>query len=184
MKALLLTLLLVSVCLGGDLNYGSTLYRITGFKADSLKYTPVFGVSAYENFGVSIGWDDVDAAGFATDSAKFMYYLNFGWPTENSTGNIDTFWMPVNYGCDTLKDSAGYWGVKASMMDSSCVLVDRMGAIDTVSVSGLCTSGHTISVPWAVFGRVAIKGLTGNNVGSNLKMQVNVVRRQAVKVDR
>jgi hypothetical protein len=182
-KGIIAVLLAVSVCLGGNLNYTSTLYRITGFKADSLKYTPVFGVSDWENFAVSIGWDDGDAAGFGGDSAKFCYFAQFGWPTENSTGNVDTFWLPTNYGIDTLKDSAGYWGIKASQMDSTGVLVDRGSSIDTTSVSGLCTSGRTLSVPWAVFGRIGIKGLTGNNVGSNLKMQVNVVRRNALKTD-
>ena len=181
MKKLMWLVLLVGM-VSGQGNYTGFMYWITGFKADSLKSTPVFEISPFENLGVSVGWDDLDAVRFANDSVKFYYYLKIGWPTQDSGGVIDTFWLPTNYGIDTLKDTVGYWGVKASMMDSTCVLVDRMGGIDTLSVRGLCTSGHTISCPWGAFGQLWVKGLTGNNVGSNLRFRFGVARRNGLSL--
>ena len=181
MKRLLWLVLLAGVVMGQE-NYSGFMYWITGFRSDSLKYSPVFNISPFENIGVSVGWDDTAHAGFASDQVKFWYFLRIGWPTQDKNGVPDTFWLPVKYGIDTCFDTIGNWGVKVSMMDSTCVLVDRMKGIDTTEVTGLCTSGHTISVPWGCYGKIGIQGLTGNVTATYVKLRVGVARRNGLSL--
>lgn len=161
--------------------YGDTT-TITTFKADSLKYSSVFLSSAFENKRVVVAFNDTDAAGFKSDSVKFYYYIQTGARVYNSSNKIDTQWTsgPILDTVDML--TAGNYTLALTAMGTDGTFLDQAKYIDTTWVSGYAINARNFSPPWAPLIRFAFKGLTGNNVGSFIKLRVSLVQRAYIPV--
>jgi hypothetical protein len=185
MKSILLLLAvvgLVSAQIGLDENYsgyGDTSV-IANFKADSVKYSKAFLLSAGENLRVTVFAADTGVAGFATDSVKFVWYIQTGRPnwTTGRRGNvvdwstnlmtIDTFDMrtAANFVPDTMVLAADY------------TVTQPLKSIDTSSSCGLASQSRAFPFEWDVYYRVVVRGLATNNISGFLRVVVQNSQRK------
>lgn len=179
-------LFLISIVNAEDYNYNGFLTDtavIGTFRADSLKYSKPFLLSAYENNRVRVVFNDTTHAGFTGDSVKFYYFVQVGSPILNSSNKLDTAWNNNPVIVDTVDMlTAGNFTRKYSKLLDDGTFADSMKVIDTTSVTGFATNSHSISIPWDVFFRVGVKGLTGNKVGQFIKLRIDRLARSGVKV--
>lgn len=184
---LLLCLSLAAVWAGEPLNYNGYLSdtsNITDFRADSLKYSKTFLLSQYENSKFRVVFNDTTAAGFANDSVKFYYFVQLGAPVLNGSNKLDTSWNNNPIVIDTVDMlTSGNFATQYSYLGSDNTFTEVMKVIDTTYVTGLACNTHTFTIPWDVFVRVGIKGLTGNNKDAFLKLRIDRVARIGIKTN-
>lgn len=174
-------------------NYSGWLDNVddySTFKADSLKYGAATLLGSNENCAIIYMANDTSAAGYASDSAKFICGYRIGYLVKNSSSKLDTTWMKLAI-ADTfnLLDSAA----KANKISIATKYVTHDftgataiyggGTLDTANVTGYAA----LSVPlpfldWGVVVQPWIKGLTGNENGSFLKVRSIVQRRLYINV--
>lgn len=189
-NAISLILLLLTVNLwaaneSGPLNYtgfGDTT-QIHSFKADSLKYSGVFRLSAFENISFQVLVNDTSRAGFQGDSVNFFYFLERGLLTINKLGKPDTIWSPVPIIIDSVNMLvAGNFARSFSVVGTDGNYTEVLKELDTTSVTGYAVNERVITPAWAVLGRVGFKGLTGNKTGRFLDLRFGINRREYISV--
>lgn len=191
MKAfvIVISLLLTSLGLtyGEAYNYNGFLSdtsKITDFRADSLKYSKTFLLSQYENTRIRVVFNDSSSAGYASDSVKFYYFVQFGSPILNASGKLDTAWNNNPIIIDTVDMlTAGNFVQQYSSLLNDGTFTEAMKVIDTVYTTGYATNSHCFPLFWDVFCRVGVKGLTGNNKDSFIKLRIDRVARVGVKTN-
>ena len=162
--------------------YGDT-NQISAFKADSLRYSKVFPLSQWENLRVRICFNDTAATGYANDSANFYYFIQTGAPCLDAGGKLDTAWDPNVIMVDTIDPAtAGNWGKKYNQLYNDGTFTETMKTLDSAEVTGYATNSHALSMPWNVYLRVGVKGLSHNKIGKFIKVRVDVLRRDHVNV--
>jgi hypothetical protein len=157
---------------------------ITGFKADSLKYSKGFPLSQYEDIRASLKVDDTDVTGFYGDSVD----IQWGWQTfhlcYNSSGVADTC-FDQRVIADTLDTAAiGKCEVVLGTSDSSGVVFRSHKYADTLGCSGFAVQSKWFLPEWDEYVRFWVKGIVGNNrvAGGALRVVVDVKRRNYVNV--
>ena len=183
--SIVILLFAINLCKSEVLNYNGFLAdttSITDFSADSLKYGDPFVLSNYENTRITVAFDDTSSAGFASDSVKFYYFIQFGAPILNSSGKLDTTWdnNPIIIDTVDMLTAANFTTTYSALLSDGTYL-ETMGIIDSSSVSGYAVSSHCFPLAWNVWARVGVKGLTGNNVDSFIKLRIDRLARVGVK---
>jgi hypothetical protein len=181
MKSFLFVLMFAasSFAFWGD---NTTGYRdtanIQAFRADSIKYTPWFRLASYLNVRADVMANDTSSAGFASDSLAFVWGIQTGHVTENSSNVRDTLPNKKLIVCDTL--SRWKWRCADTLMQA-----DTMGSFvspylltDTVSLSGFATQSCNVSPEWDSWYRGFVKGLSGNKVSKFIKARMLFVRQE------
>lgn len=180
-------LFVVNTCIQAEEPYNYNGYlsdtsKITTFRADSLKYSRPFLLSQYENTRIRVLFNDTSAAGFATDSVKFYYFIQIGSPCLNASGKLDTAWNANPIIIDTVDMlTAGNFTTQYSSLLNDGTFTETMKVIDTSNVTGYATNSHTFPLLWDVFARVGVKGLTGNNKDSFIKLRIDRIARVGIK---
>jgi hypothetical protein len=154
--------------------------NVPSFRVDSLKVTKAFQLSAYENLRIDILCNDTTTAGFTLDTANFKWGFQTGHQIMNGSGKLDTLWNPQRIVCDTFKTLSGVYGLQYTILDSTGVYNEIGKIIDTTSVSGFAVQSKNISPMWDCLIRVWVKGLSGNQTHTFLKLWVNIVHRKGV----
>ena len=188
MKVILSVMLLVTMSFGwlseNYTGYGDTSV-ITGFKADSLKFSRIFRHGAYQNLRVDIMAADTSTAGFHADSLDFVWGLQTGHPVYNASGVLDTSWneelmiLDTLSRWDTLYSPAGIGSYIVYGTDGTFSNTRKLK--DTTSVTGFIKQTSNPSIEWDVLVRGFAKGASGNDVGSFLKVWFNFVWRNKDK---
>lgn len=191
MKRFMAVLLLAaSVALAGRTDnwngYGDTA-QINNFKADSLKYTAAFSLSGFENLRVDVFFDDTSSAGFASDSAAFIWGIQTGHLSKTSAGTVDTLWNTIRLVADTaLGDTLNSLNVVFAPSEVSIAADgtydDAFRVVDTSTISGWAYQTKDIVPGWDQIFRGWVKGITGNKIGSFVKVKMQFNRREGVKV--
>jgi len=190
MKKLMFVLLLVSFCFGRNpmkttWSTGTEfLDTITGFKADSMKYTEVFNLSGYENLRIDVYVNDTSSAGFSADSTEFIWGIQTGHFTKDSAGSNDTAWNPIKYLCDTLSRlDSSYTKADSNFVeidgDDSYTNVKKL--TDTLNVTGYAYQTCNFAPNYDVLYRGWVKGIANNDKSSFLDIRMLFVQRRRPK---
>jgi hypothetical protein len=178
----LFLVIIAMVCLSYGQNANTTGWldtsRIATFKADSLKYSKIFPLSAYENIRVNVFANDTASAGFSGDSIKFVWgyrTLHKGFTSTNLTNRyvydqevvLDTF--------DIL--TAGNMVRKRIVLDADYAAPYNKKFIDTLLVTSWAYQTIQFQPLWDVNIQFFAKGLTGNKVGRFVPLVFQVVQR-------
>jgi hypothetical protein len=186
-KSIITTLALVSACFA--LNYGGygDTATINGVVKDSVKWSPWFKLSIYENCRIVLCANDTTAAGFKSDSVN----LSYGWQTGglmlNSNRRLDT--IPdanrILFDTLTLRDTTKMIngvGFVAAVDKSTGIITYQSRVVDTGSVTGFACQSQSFSPDWNVYIRFFVKGESGTKIAVPVKVFVTLLRRAAVKV--
>jgi hypothetical protein len=166
--------------------YGDTA-QITAFKADSFKQTKAFNLTNAENKCLIVALDDTSNAGISGDSIACEIGYRFGVPTRTLAGELDVVWsgpIPVDT-CDItagtgLYDSDSYTGTPWTIDLSNDISARPQAAVDTTL--GEATMIIPINPPWGAYIKFYIRGLTGNKIGSFVKVRFTFEQRGWVPV--
>ena len=158
---------------------------IADFKADSLKYTKSFPLSAFENSRVVFMVNDTSAAGFGDDSIKIQWgYQTFSlcWDSNtveilnNSRTSLDTC-FDIRIELDSaLTDSIGAQTI--GVVDSTGVITRNPMQMDSVNVTGLAVTSKWFVPEWDTHIRFWAQGIAGNEVGTFQVIRFDYKRRQ------
>jgi hypothetical protein len=170
-KFFLLIVLAVSISFAQPYNVKVTNYAFSGFKADSLKQTPYFNVGDYEGI-------DFVIRSTAKDSSVFAVCYQRGYP--DGDGNIIPD-RPASL-IDTMNTlTSGNFQTLGSWINSAGDS-DLVAAIDTVQLANYVTMVKTWTPKRSPYGRLFIKGLTGNKK-ANYNVFVTVVQTKYIRTD-
>jgi hypothetical protein len=161
--------------------YGDTAV-IQKFKADSLKYTRLFRMSAYREMRVDLLANDTSSTGFHADSCYFVWGLQTAHPIFNSAGSRDTAYDEEFIILDTFSryDSL-YFPIGAGSyidMGTDGTYNNTKKMKDTLSVSGFAKQSRSPAIDYDVWVRGFVKGITGNDKGSFLNIRFNFLWRE------
>jgi hypothetical protein len=164
-------------------NYGAwkDTTGIVGLVSDSLKYGSVMKLSPYDQTAFIVAANDTDAAGFANDSINFSWGYRLGWTTMNANGKLDTVWkyrVIVDTFDITTAGNRIVFGTTSTTTDMTTgkeVYLPKK--IDTLNVTGMAVQATPITPIWAPLIQPWAKGLTGNNLGSPVKIFVTIQHR-------
>jgi hypothetical protein len=186
MKIIVALLLLASCVFAQDANwmgYKDTS-RINTFRADSLKYSKTFPLSAFENVRIDVFANDTSAAGFKSDSIKFVWGIQTGhWAyTTSNTDKPVWVWAPqvvidTFNTVDTLK-----MVLARKVMDSYGTIESQIGYVDTLNFSGFAYQTRNFAPEWDQSFRVWFRGVTGNKKASFVALITQVSRRKSVNI--
>lgn len=180
MYKLIVSILLFVFAASAQHNIKQTLFKINDFKADSLKYTPVFNLSDYENIKLSLRINDTSAAGFASDSVNCYWGIQYGEVTVNYADVKDTEWVNPMFVVDSCRFDAANFVTSTSTSTSDTL--DPL-AICTTYVSGLAIQSRMYQPYRMPIARLWIKGVTGNELTSFLRTQFLVTQCKYSRVD-
>jgi hypothetical protein len=180
MRVLFLIPLLCSIALA---QFNTTGYRdtvlVNGFQGTGTGSTKAMELSQYENMRLSALANDTSAAGYASDSIKFRWGMQFGVPIMNSSGKLDTTWQE--------KIEIDTFDIKTAVnLVAPTYTIDSLGNfkickkfIDTTNVTGYAVQSRDILLPpWSPIFRFWYIGLTGNKVSiSYVKLMFAITRR-------
>lgn len=152
---------------------------VDGFRADSLKWSKPFSLSAYENLRVRVKMNDTSAAGFKNDSIKAQWGFQTFGKCLNSSLAADTC-ADGAVVVDTVT-KANLGTMTYGTMDTAGTIYRRSGLTDTIMCAGWAVQSRNVSPEFDTYIRFFTKGLTGNKVGSFVKVQFDVLRRVKVK---
>lgn len=165
----------------GSLNYngfGDTV-DVRTFRADSVRFTPAFDLSKWENLRITLMMNDTAAAGFASDSIKAIWGIQTGRVVYNGSGVLDTAWEPIRLIADTFdlvtEKTIGPAYALISAADGSYSEVHSL--VDTSTVTGFAVQSKAISPAWDVLGRCWLIGVAGNKKASFIKTRFVLSRR-------
>jgi len=171
-----------------DFNYSglTDTSGITDFRADSLKFSKVFPLAAFENSRIILKMDDTSAAGFADDSIR----VNWGYQTLCPCFDTNTVEQPAQGERDTCFDvrialdsmSDAHLGLfTTGSVDSTGVIFRSLKVIDTTNVTGYAVQTRWFVPEFDCFIRFWVEGGTGNEIGSFQKVSFDYKRRQRAK---
>lgn len=177
-KSLISLGVLVALLFGQNLNYNGNndTGTFASFKADSLKYSAIYSLSGFENLRVDMMANDTNAAGYASDSIKFVWGIQTGHPAYNRSGLMDTVWCDPLL-VDTMQVSNATKTYIVLGTDGTFSTVK--GLVDTLTVTGYAYQSRNFAPEWDVWFRVWARGITGNRVGGWVKSHYAVYRRVA-----
>lgn len=182
MKKFLLSILFPLVIFAQTNNtngWGDTC-TVTTFKKDSTKVSTVWNMSGFENMRCDVFAADTDAAGFSTDSIKFLFQVRTGHRVLNASNAVDTDW--TNWGTLDTFDIASAGEAVATYDSTTGSMIQKWREIDTTSLTGYASQSIPYSPDWDELIQLRAKGLTGNNVGSFLKLRFSLTRRIGANV--
>lgn len=158
---------------------------IADFKADSLKFTKSFPLSAFENSRVIFMVNDTSSAGFGSDSIKIQWgYQTFSlcWDSNtveqqnNSRTSLDTC-FDIRIELDSaLSDSIGAYNI--GTVDSTGVITRSPMQMDSLNVTGLAIASKWFVPEWDTHIRFWAQGIAGNEVGTFQVIRFDYKRRQ------
>lgn len=179
----MMLILFAAACFGqaNISGFGDTS-QVAAFRADSLKYSKWFPLSTYENMNAVVLVNDTSAAGYASDSVKFIWGVQYGDPVLNSSGKLDTTVRQKLIVVDTFFDTSTNFVLGYGSFDSTGTQAAGLKSIDSVNVTGFMAQSRNISPEWHGYVRFFAKGLTKNKVAAFLKIRFAMVRRVYVPV--
>lgn len=155
---------------------------VASFNADSSGVTKVFNMANFENPVLSVLCDDTSSTGYASDSIKFVWGIQWMNVVMNSSGKKDTSAF-FNLVCDTFDI------LTAANMVYDTITPDTLGNftiprqfIDTVNVSGYAAQTYPIFYYTTPLFRFWYEGLTGNKTGSYVPMVFTMNKRKSTYV--
>ncbi|HET8685712.1 MAG TPA: hypothetical protein VFM18_03485 [Methanosarcina sp.] len=154
--------------------------KIYDFKADSLKSTDPFPLGDNEGLCVTIYANDTSAAGYASDSIVAYWGLQYGRITTNYLDQKDTLWVEPTKVIDTFRMATA--NIKAANTFSTTDTLDPL-AICTTHVSGLAYQSRIIQPYRYPVARIRIKGNTGNELTSFLRLRIDISQPKYTRVD-
>lgn len=185
MRSMLLLLVSFSLCFSQFSNTTgrADTSKFIGFKADSLKYSRLLKLSAYENVRIDMFANDTNTAGYGSDSVAFEWGVQNVHTCYNASGALDTVFSN-RFTIDTFRISVANCVPATVEFDSltGSPVKMQLRKIDTLNVTGLAYQTRNPSVEWDDMFRVWIKGLTGNRVGGFVRVTSMVTRRLASSV--
>lgn len=184
MKKILLLISILILCIGlkaqPPFNTITKQTKIYDFKADSLKSTDLFYLGDNEGLQVTVFANDTSAAGYASDSINAYWGLQYGRITTNYLDQKDTLWIEPMTVIDTFRMAAA--NIKTA---NSFTTTDTLNplAICTTYVSGLAYQSRNIQPYRYPIARIRIKGVTGNELTSFLRLRIDVSQPKYTRVD-
>jgi hypothetical protein len=155
-------------------------YRVSSFKADTVRYGSPIIVADFENLMIVLKANDTSSAGYASDSIKFVVDWQRGYVTTNSIGNKDTAWQTPLLLIDTFHvASANFYAVAASVYPDS----DVVKSLDSLKVYGYVVMARTFCPQISMIGRPVFIGLAGNDKTRFLDFTYDIIQRKYVRVD-
>lgn len=179
-KIPLLLAIIVSVALSQPYNTKTYVTKIKDFRADSLKFTDPFPLGDNEGLGVTVYANDTSAAGFASDSIVAYWGLQYGRITTNYLDQADTMWVEPTKVIDTFRLATA--NIKTSNSFTTVDTLDPL-AICTTHVSGLAYQSRIIQPYRYPIARIKIKGATGNELTSFLRLKIEVHQPMYTRVN-
>jgi hypothetical protein len=179
-KILLLAFVTVSLGFSQDnFNGYKDTSNISGFRADSLKYSKVYELSKWENVRIDVMANDTATANLSADSTKFYWWIETGHPCLNASNQLDTFWTKVDpLVIDTFDiTTAGNRAITYRLLGTDGTYNGPSKTIDTATVSGFAVQSRAFTAEWDVWARIGHKGMTGNKTTTYIKLRDNMVRR-------
>jgi len=158
--------------------YGDTSV-VQKFKADSLKYTRIFAMQSNKNMRIDVLASDTSTAGFSADSLHFVWGVQTGHPSLNASGLRDTAWNNILIVVDTLEQLDSLYTPACAgsyvVLGTSNTYTRTRRIKDTLSITGFTKMTKHISLDYDVLIRGFVKGLTGNDKGSFLKIMFTFI---------
>jgi hypothetical protein len=164
--------------------YGDTSL-IVGFKSTGTGYSKALNLSAWENCRIDIFAMDTanSKTGFNGGAIKFYWWTETGHYCVDYLGKLDTVWDNI----DPLVIDTFDMTTAGNMVKTPRFLSVADGSypsphltIDTTSVRGYAVQSRTFSPEWDEIWRVGVKGLSGNQATTYVKLIVGMHRRAAV----
>jgi hypothetical protein len=181
MKKWLMVLALCSMAFGfandNYTGYGDTS-NVPGFKSNLTKYSKWFRLSAYLNSRLDIMANDTSSAGFASDSVKFIWGIQTGHPVYNASGARDTVISKMKIVLDTFDVKSGWLPDTLIQVGTDYSFSQVQGLVDTVNVTGYAVQTSNFAPEWDVWIRGFATGLSGNKVGSYVKILFSLTRKE------
>lgn len=184
-RVLLLVLISISLLSAQD-NYSGykDTVAVASFNADSSGVTRAFDLSQYEDILLSVSADDTSSDGYASDSIKFQWGVEFLNVNINSSGKKDTS-IICRILCDTFDIlTSANLVVQTKTPDTLGYYSRPLKFIDTVGVTGYAVQHCPIIPYWSPLFRFWYAGLTGNITGSYNTLIFAQTRREAIYVKR
>jgi len=143
---------------------------ISNFAADSLRVSPSFTVSDFENIEVVV-------ASPHADSSVFYY----AWQRGYTDGSGRTVWRRPSMQIDTFNTLVGsnFYASGSSFVGSDS---DVVHSLDTIGMLGSVMQTTHIVPIWSPIARIWAKGLTGNDK-TNYSLWFTINQRKYVRVD-
>lgn len=136
--------------------------KISAFQGVGTGVSKAFNLSMYENLCVTVSADDTARAGFASDSVKFRWGVEFGNIVMNmATGSKDTTWVERIL-VDTFFDTVTNFVKTVYSVDTLGNYSRVLKFIDTVNVSGCAVQDRSVIPYWRPLMRFWYAGITGN----------------------
>jgi len=136
--------------------------------------TRVFSLTDYDYNRLVVAFKDTSNDDFASDSTVFYYWFQTGSPIYNSSGSLDTAW-DNKVVIDSVDNDN--FGTNIGYMDSTGTIYRSYLTIDTAAVSGYAFQSRNFAPEWDVLIRFGAKGLTGNKIGSAVKIMFTKLNR-------
>lgn len=177
-KIFSIVLLIVAIAYSGWFGenyqgYGDTSV-VQKFKADSLKYTRIFSGYSYKDLRIDVMASDTSTAGFSADSLNFAWGVQTGHPVYNASGLRDTAWNSMLIVLDTCEQLDSLYTPACAgsyvVMSTTGTYTKTRRLKDTLSVTGFTKMTAQPDIDYDIFIRGFVKGLTGNDKGSFLKL--------------
>jgi hypothetical protein len=178
--AILTLLFIIGSASGQPYNVTKSVTKIYDFKADSLKLTNPFNLGDNEGLRVTIYANDTSSAGYASDSIVAYWGLQYGDVTTNYLDQKDTMWVEPTKVIDTFRMATA--NIKAANTFTTVDTLDPL-AICTTHVSGLAYQSRVIQPYRYPIARIKIKGATGNELTSFLRLRIEVSQPKYNRVD-
>jgi len=164
--------------------YDTTI--VSNFRSDSLKYSKVMSISAYQNAVIVVSADDTSAAGFASDSINFAIKYRLGLRTWGKLSNSGKLYPDTAWSKEWALDTFNIKGTNKIYQAAADQTIDQTtdqplstyGLIDTLNVSKFATLIRTPIIPaWAELIQIEVKGLAGNKIGSYIRLIIQKTQR-------
>ena len=176
---LLLTILCSTIFAQKNFSGYKDTVKVSSFGADSTGTTKAFELSQYENILFYVMANDTSSAGYASDSIKFIWGVEFLNVVLNSSNKQDTAVLG-RIQCDTFDiATAGNLTVQTKLVDTVGTFNWFQKFIDTTSITGYAIQ-HSAPIPyWTPIFRFWYTGLSGNVTGSFVPLVFGQSRRLA-----
>lgn len=155
--------------------YQDTVSLPTFSSTNTVYSTRTFSLTDFDMVRVVLQVNDTSSAGFASDSVNLVWgYQTFSL-CLNSSGVADTCYAPKVL-VDTCRTAA--FGTMATWtLDANSIAATPVKNVDTLSCTGFAVQTRTFAPEWDVNYRLWVTGITGNRVGSPLKLMFTNLRR-------
>ena len=149
--------------------------NIKGVKGTALVYSRGFKLGAWTYQRFDILANDTTAAGFASDSVKFVWGIQTYHPILGHTNLSKKYAYGPRVVCDTFDLlSLTLPGVIQIAEDGT--FTPPHGAVDTTSLTTYAIQSRNIAPEWDVYYRIWVQGVTGNKNGDSVAVVFQGVR--------